>query len=109
MHPSDDKWEDQSGRILFIVDTQSLQQMVLGLASLRQEGARPLLNRISNKLFALVRSGMDPPRSWVDPVEWRPREYNKRADYLCNQSLDTAGSHEYVDPDFALYANLRPN
>ena len=57
----------------------------------------------------MYRSGVEPRRSWCDPLEWRPREYNKRADYLCNQSLDTKGSHEHVDPDVQVCVDLNPN
>ena len=65
--------------------------------------------RITEKLVRLVRDGREPPQSWADPVEWRPREYNKRADFLCNQCLDTSCSYEYVDPDAGTYASMMPN
>ena len=67
------------------------------------------MNRITNHLCKLVRGGWEPPRSWADPVEWRPREYNKRADHLCNQCLDTCSSYEYIDPDVDKYSSLGPN
>ena len=46
---------------------------------------------------------MQPPMLVDDPVQWRPRRYNKRADYLCNQALDIADSFAYVDSDISKY------
>ena len=83
-HPANGAWEDQSGRYVFIVDAKGLHQVAMGQASLQQETARPLLNQITEKLFMLSACGALPPKSWADPVEWRPREFNKRVDHLCN-------------------------
>ena len=90
------------------MDSQALQQVALGMAALQQEFARPLLNRITQKMFKLVNNA-EAPLSWVDPIQWRPREYNKRADYLCNQCLDTGTSFDHVDPDAFAYCRLQPN
>ena len=46
-HPIDDQCEDQSGRVLFVVDCLALQQVALGLAILKCEMTRPLMSRIS--------------------------------------------------------------
>ena len=67
------------------------------------------MDRITDKLFALTGHGAEPPQSWGEPIKWRPREFNKRADYLCNQCLYTFSSFEYTDPDANAYVNLNPN
>ena len=46
---------------------------------------------------------MRPPSDIADPVQWRPREFNKRADYLCNLALDTQASCSFVAPDVSSY------
>ena len=36
--------------------------------------------------------GWAPPRRWKDPVTWKPRGYNKIADYLVNATMDLEAS-----------------
>ena len=64
---------------------------------------------ITDKMFKLVDKGWKPPTDWTDFVEWRPREYNKRAVYLRNQALDTGGSFDYIDPHIELFRSMNPN
>ena len=39
-------------------------------------------------------------------MQWRPREFNKRADYLCNVSLDMCDSYDYIDDNAQIYKDL---
>merc|ERR1712023_475761 len=43
-------------------------------------------------------------QAWADPVRWRPREWNKGADHLCNVSMDERISKTEVDIDELAYA-----
>ena len=49
-----------------------------------------------------MQRGLSPPKDIKDPVQLRPREYNKRADYLCNQALDKKSSFSHVDGESEL-------
>ena len=94
--------------MLFVVDSLALSEVVNGNAVLQGEGVRPVLERVCENLKALVIiSGT--PMLCDDPVQWRPRRYNKQADWLCNVALNTPSSCEYVDPDVETYVNLHPN
>ena len=39
----------------------------------------------------------------ADPVEWRPRRYNQRADWLCNAALDTKSSYSFQEENLREY------
>ena len=46
---------------------------------------------------------------WHDPFNWRPREYNVRADAVCNAVLDCGCDIRYVTEDLPAIQALRPN
>ena len=73
--PLDRGWEDQSGRVLFVVDSQSVEQVAIGRAALQNQNVRPLFVRLVDTLQDLVKPG-GAPRAGDDPVQWRPRKYN---------------------------------
>ena len=54
-------------------------------------------------LVRLVAANILPPTDVADPVQWRPREYNRRADFLCNQALDGQSSFQFVTDDVEAY------
>ena len=55
------------------------------------------------RLVKFIDGGLLPPRDTADPVQWRPRQYNAKADWLCNQSLDTKSSFSFVEDDLDNY------
>ena len=81
----------------------------MGRAAITNDHFRPLFNRITDDVVSLLHGGHAPPRDWDDPVQWRQRCYNKRADWLANQALDAKKDFKYVDPDAERYAALQPN
>ena len=55
-------------------------------------------------------TGLRPPQDWMNPVEWRPRAYNKRPDAICNALLDGASSFRYLgDNADVVIGGLRPH
>ena len=55
------------------------------------------------RLVKFIDMGLLPPRDIADPVQWRPREYNARADFLCNQALDSKSSYSFVEDSLSDY------
>ena len=51
-------------------------------------GSRPMFDRISANLVAIIDAGWDPPQRRDDPVQWRRCERNKIADFLVNYTMD---------------------
>ena len=96
-HPADSAWEDAGKRFLFVMDSQVVQQVCCGHAALTQEKYRCVFRRIVVKLVSFLTQGLAPPRSIDDPVQWRPREFNTRADYLCNKALDSKSSYSHAE------------
>ena len=66
-----------------------MQRVICGHAALANERYRHVFQRVMRRLVGFIEGGMMPSTDVADPVQWRPREYNARVDYLCNQALDT--------------------
>ena len=59
------------------------------------------------QIKAIFGFGWEPPCLWSDPVRWRHREHNKKADWLCNYTMDRAATWEHVvDIDISPPFNL---
>ena len=54
-------------------------------------------------MASFFETGLQPPRLVADPVQWRPRHYHTRAEYLCNQAFDIGDSYAYVDSEVRKY------
>ena len=94
-HSHDDRWVDDRSRFLCVVDNQTLAAVVTGKVALQNAGCKAVIKGIVDSLAHLCNHhGLRPPRDHDDPVEWRPREYNKRADTMCNIILD--GSDDFL-------------
>ena len=98
-HVSDDNWCDDGERFVFITDSQCVKNVLCGHSSLTNEHYRPGLRRLMANILQFVQRGMLPPSDVADPVEWRAREFNKRADWLCNRALDTRSSYKFREDD----------
>ena len=87
----------------FITDSQVVKKVICGHAALTNEKYRILFQRVMNKFVDFIDCGMLPPTDISDPVQWRPRAYNKRADWLCNKALDTRSSFSFREEDVDHY------
>ena len=108
-HPEDDLWQPGKSCFLFVSDAQSVVNALNGHAPLQRPEHRPLFERVSRNVSNLLRDGWQPPRVWHDPFNWRPREYNVRADAVCNAVLDCGCDIRYVTEDLPAIQALRPN
>ena len=43
------------------------------------------------------------PTDITDPIQWRPREFNVKADRLCNQALNTRSNFAFIEGDITAY------
>ena len=98
-HENDDNWEASGRRFVFIMDSQIMQKILCGHAGLSNEYFRPVFQRVTTNLLQLLSWNWLPPLDTADPVQWRAREFNARADWLCNKALDNQSSFTYVEPD----------
>ena len=87
------------------MDSQVVQKIICGHACLTDDTHRPVFQQIMAMLVKIVDSSILPPMNIADPVQWRPRAYNARSDWLCNQALDTRSSFQYVEEDVEAYRN----
>lgn len=109
-HPLDHRWADDHWRFNCVVDNQTVAGEVNGLASFTDDRSKDVFQNISQHVLKLVEGrGMKPPRDWDNPVEWRPREYNKRSDAIWNLLLDGSETFDYKDENFEDIISLRPH
>ena len=94
-HPTDRKWQKDTGCIRMITDSQAVQAVLCGHTILEDKNLVPLMERITNKLEATYMRRYGPPMPEADPWEWRYRDYNKLSDRVCNHILD---GHECQPP-----------
>ena len=88
---------------MFITDSQIVQKIICGKAALTKETYRHLFQRLMGRLIDFLDSGMLPRTDIAEPVEWRPRAYNKRADWLCNKALDSRSSYNFKEDSLDEY------
>ena len=79
-HEDDKLWQAGGERFVFITDSQIVKNVICGHATLKREKFRPIFQRVTKRLVSLIHIGLMPPTDVSDPVQWRPREYNVRAD-----------------------------
>ena len=96
-------WMTSGERFVFIMDSQVVQRIVCGHVALLDDTHRPAFQRVMTMLVQLPEKNVMPPTDISDPVQWRPREYNSRADWLCNQALDTRSSFQFAEEDIEAY------
>ena len=88
VHCDDLNWSGCSNRITFVVDCQILEHLFSGGSPLHDDAYRPVMLRVSRLMANLIRWGWLPRTNATAFVEWRPREWNKGADFLCNFVMD---------------------
>ena len=67
-----------------VVDNQTLAAIANGVASVTNEFYRAPLDRIRQRLYLLYHRHFDYKGGFLDPIDWRPREYNTAADHVAN-------------------------
>ena len=74
-------------RVNFVVDCQTLADMVNVEVPISSPNYAPICERMTNNLCICIDKGM---KLWdiAKPVEWRPRFLNKLADSLANKAMD---------------------
>lgn len=85
-----EEWEGAGNKLRIIVDNLGLQEIVVGKAVYRGETLTPILTRVVERLrdFRMRWKRRTPGGDTSDPIVWRPRELNKRADDQCNVAMD---------------------
>ena len=81
-------WQKSHKHFLFIVDCQPLCNVICGKSPLESPDSENTCHRTTENIKALFFLGWAPPRRWEDPVFWKPREYNRIADYLVSATMD---------------------
>ena len=57
----------------------------------------PMIARMRQNLFVAFSASCDYKGGYLSCHDWRPREYNKQADAVCNWVLDDCGDVEDLD------------
>lgn len=84
--PRDDLWLMGMSRpqLEIVVDNQTLAEVANGTAGISNELYRAPLNRIRENLHHLFSHRFGYKGDFLDPVDWRPREFNAAADHVAN-------------------------
>ena len=89
-------WDVPQCRFVFVSDCKPLVQVLNGYSPLASTSMLPLFHRVTNHLASLFEHGLLPNCRHLDPVIWRRREYNKKADYLVNYTMDRRQSWHQI-------------
>ena len=98
-HPDDQEWEEVEQRFRLVVDCQVLAGLLNGTVPLTDERYRPILRRMGSCLEQVLSSGWLPAHAYDDPVIWRMREWNRQADFVVNQAMDSGAAQKWSDPE----------
>ena len=71
----------------FVVDNETLAHVSNGVCSVTNEYYRPPLDRIRTRLRFLYQSSFEYKAQFLDPIDWRPREFNTAADQVANNVI----------------------
>ena len=80
-----------------VVDCQALAEIVNGGSPLSDDNYVPMFRRIASSLAQLLCQDWRPARDCDDPVEWRMREWNRQADFVVNEAMDSGAAMEWSD------------
>ena len=84
-----------------------MADILAGQALLTEQTLRSLFVRIGRSLAKIYADRRRPRQDTTQLIEWRPREYNKVADYLCNAAMDQKQSSEFADREKIEEAHVR--
>ena len=71
-----------------VVDNQTLADVANGISGVTNDFYKQPFDRIRGRLLRLYEFEFDYKASFLEPVDWRPREYNTAADHVANCVLD---------------------
>ena len=109
-HPNDGRWIDDRSRFLCTIDNKSVADILNGKACVQNDEMKPLFQRMSTRILSLVENfDLRPPKDWDDPVEWRPRRYNRRSDQICNLLLDGQEGFHMTGENTDVVLQLKPH
>ena len=83
-----------NGRILFVVDCQTLADITCGKTVISSTMYEPISQRIYNNICDILASGIQ-FQNQLSPIERRPRNFNQLADELANYSMDHCTNVEW--------------
>ena len=94
---------------MITVDNQSVAGILSGHEVLKQEKLRPNCRRITDYIQKLLEHGRTLPHWASDPVIWVPREFNNKADSICNKVMDNRAPHVYSHKDIRAIMGTKYN
>ena len=71
-----------------VADNKTVAAIANGVARISNDFYGSSFDRIRPPLLALYRDTFEYKAKFLDPVDWRPREYNKAADHVANCILE---------------------
>ena len=72
-----------------VVDNLTLADIANGTAALANERYLLPLDRIRCRLMLLFKHHFEYKGTFLEPVDWRPREHNKAADHVANCAMES--------------------
>ena len=84
----------QHVQLEFVVDNEAVANISNGIIRVSNDFYKAPFDRIRNRLFCLYRERFEYKSGFLDPVDWRPREFNTAADHAANCAL---ASNEDID------------
>ena len=101
----DIEWECHHGRFLIVSDCQPLVNVINGHSPLTSPALAPPFRRVTEHLVAVLDWGWRPHQIHRDPIVWRRRGLNKKADFLVNYTMDIGQSWHKVMADGRIETN----
>jgi hypothetical protein len=83
----DSLWKEGIPQLEFVVDNQTLADLANLRVRITNEHYRPVVNRIRTNLRFAFTSGFVHKAGCLDPVDWRPREFNTAADLVADHII----------------------
>ena len=80
-------------QVEFVVDNQTIAELMNLEARIVNDHYRPVINRVRGK-FADIFTSFDYKASYFPPLDWRPREYNSPPDVICNWIINDSTARE---------------
>ena len=88
-------WDTRAKRFVIVCDCQPLVDVVMGRNLPEGSGNTAVFRTICDHVARLFDAGWLPHQSHRDPVVWKNRNHNAKADHIANVTLDVGSSwHE---------------
>ena len=81
----------------FVVDNETVAGLMNVEVRVENEFYEPMIAGMRQNLFVAFPGSFDYKGGYLSCHDWRPREYNKQADAVCNWVLDDCGNVEDLD------------